>query len=140
MARMRERAVPEVSNTAIDQDAAEDQRDLGDIAPLRAATTEDLAGRGKPEQEHAAHHQGRGVEHDVARDVEIDRPTPVARRGDGDQRRRERGGAGPPLEQRLRHAVEQRGIGVQHEVVKDSPASATQSRLMCQRASGGVLK
>ena len=80
--------------------------------------TEDLAGRGKPEQEQAAHHQGRGVEHDVARDVKVDRPTPVARRRDGDQRHRERCGAGPPLEQRLRDAVEQRGIGVQHEVVK----------------------
>ncbi len=76
------------------QDGGEDQRGLHHPAPFGAAAAKHLADRRDRHQEDAAGDQREAVEDDLAGDVDVDRPAPVAHDRQGDQRRRQDGGRG----------------------------------------------
>ena len=71
-------------------DAAEQHRELEDQPPIAAEPAQQHRDNGDGKKEAAARAQGRGVQDDLARDMDVDPPLTIAGHRQGEQRRHKR--------------------------------------------------
>ena len=105
-----------------DQDGAGEEDDLERRSPGAADVAQVKARRRHHQQIQPGAQEGGGMEHELARDVDRDRPVVRARDRDRDQRHGQRVGQAARVVKRGVDALEQKRVGIEVEVVGEQPA------------------